>query len=112
MLEKGIRIGSRDIANRVVLQPMEGCDCLEDGSPSELTQAKYDSAAMSGAGVIWCEATAVCPEGRTNLRQMYLTDANVGSFAGLVGRVKEKALKECGVEPLVLLQLTHSGRQS
>ncbi len=112
MLEKGIRIGSKDISNRVVLQPMEGCDCLEDGSPSELTQAKYDSAAMSGAGVIWCEATAVCPEGRTNLRQMYLTDANVGSFAGLVGRMKEKAVKECGIEPLILLQLTHSGRQS
>ena len=31
--------------NRIVFQPMEGCDCNEDGSPGELTIKKYIKAA-------------------------------------------------------------------
>jgi len=44
---------------------MEGCDCNPDGSPSELTIAKYKKAAASGAGIVWFEANAVCPEDMT-----------------------------------------------
>ena len=44
MIENAIRIGEKTICNRVVLQPMEGCDCNEDGSPSELTVEKYKKA--------------------------------------------------------------------
>ena len=40
MINESIKIGSKVIPNRVVLQPMEGCDCHEDGSPSELTIEK------------------------------------------------------------------------
>ena len=111
-LTDALTIGGKSVYNRVVLQPMEGCDCNEDGSPSELTEAKYLTAAASGAGIIWCEATAVCPEGRTNRRQMFLTDENIGSFRMLVEKMRETAGKETGTEPLILLQLTHSGRQS
>ena len=56
-------LGTHTAENRVVFQPMEGCDCLEDGTPSELTVQKYLRAARGGAGVIWFEACAVCPEG-------------------------------------------------
>ena len=49
MLNETVFIGGKEIANRVVLQPMEGCDCNEDGSPSELTIEKYLKAAKSGA---------------------------------------------------------------
>ena len=66
MMNNPIVIGNKKIDNRVVLQPMEGCDCNTDGSPSELTFEKYMKAAQSGAGTVWFEANAVCPEGRTD----------------------------------------------
>ena len=91
---------------------MEGCDCNTDGTPSELTVAKYHSAARSGAGLIWVEACAVCPEGRTTPRQMMLTSENVGAFKSFIANLRQIALDECGVKPIFILQLTHSGRQS
>ena len=112
MIENAIQIGKKTICNRVVLQPMEGCDCNTDGSPSELTREKYIRAARSGAGLIWFEANAVCPEGRTNPRQMMLTEDNLPSFKNLLQEMREIAKKECGISPIFILQLTHSGRQS
>ena len=112
MIHSPIQIGKTRICNRVVLQPMEGCDCNADGSPSELTIDKYIKAAQSGAGLIWFEANAVCPEGRTNPRQMMLTKGNLPKFKELLTRIREIAEKECGIKPILILQLTHSGRQS
>ena len=112
MLNTPYRICPYTIPNRVVLQPMEGCDCLENGAPSELTIAKYIKAAQSGAGLIWFEANAVCPEGRTNVRQMMLTEQNAATFRALLAQMRQIAREECGTEPIILLQLTHSGRQS
>ena len=112
MIENAIQIGEKMIDNRVVLQPMEGCDCNVDGSPSELTVEKYKKAARSGAGLVWFEANAVCPEGRTNPRQMMLTKDNLPFFKNLLQEMREIAKKECGISPIFILQLTHSGRQS
>ncbi len=112
MIEKTIQIEKNKISNRVVLQPMEGCDCNLDGSPSDLTVEKYLRAARSGAGVVWFEANAVCPEGRTNPRQMMLTEENLPKFNGLLSEMRKIAKEECGISPTFILQLTHSGRQS
>ena len=112
MIEKSIRVGQKNICNRVVLQPMEGCDCNLDGSPSELTLEKYRKAARSGAGVVWFEANAVCPEGRTNPRQMMLTADNLPKFQSLLTEMRQIAEEECGISQTFILQLTHSGRQS
>jgi len=112
MIKSNIQVGGYDIPNRVVLQPMEGCDCNTDGSPSELTRDKYLRAARSGAGLVWFEANAVCPEGRTNPRQMMLTKENLPQFKALLTEMREIARTECGIEPVFILQLTHSGRQS
>lgn len=112
MIENAIQIGKRICYNRVVLQPMEGCDCNTDGSPSELTREKYIRAARSGAGLIWFEANAVCPEGRTNPRQMMLTKDNLPKFKELILKMRQIAKEECGKSPIFILQLTHSGRQS
>ena len=112
MINEPIKIDRISFENRVVLQPMEGCDCNEDGSPSELTIAKYMKAARSCAGLVWFEANAVCPEGRTNPRQLMLTKENLPSFRALLKEMRRVAKEECGVEPLMILQLTHSGRQS
>ena len=112
MIHQSIQIGSATIQNRVVLQPMEGCDCNPDGSPGELTVAKYLRAAESGAGLIWLEACAVCPEGRTNTRQMMLTKDTLPAFKTLVEDMRRTAYETCGIRPVLILQLTHSGRQS
>jgi 2,4-dienoyl-CoA reductase-like NADH-dependent reductase (Old Yellow Enzyme family) len=112
IINSSFRVGEHVIPNRVVFQPMEGCDCHEDGSPHELTVTKYMKAARSGAGLIWFEACAVCPEGRTNVRQMMLTRDNAESFRTLVSEIKRTARNECGISPILILQLTHSGRQS
>lgn len=112
MLQRTLFVGSKCLPNRIVLQPMEGCDCNTDGSPSDLTIAKYIRAVQSGAGLIWFEANAVCPEGRTNPRQMMLTTENLPVFRELLQKLREIARKECGSEPVFILQLTHSGRQS
>lgn len=112
MLSSSIHIGAYTLANRVVFQPMEGCDCREDGTPSELTVEKYLKAARSGAALIWFEANAVCPEGRTNPRQMMLTRDNLPAFRALLEDMRRIAAEECGIRPVMILQLTHSGRQS
>ncbi|MDE6274117.1 MAG: flavin oxidoreductase/NADH oxidase, partial [Clostridiales bacterium] len=104
--------GNRQINNRVVFQPMEGCDCNTDGTPSEFTKEKYRSFMKSKAGIVWFEANAVCEEGRTNPHQMMLTKENLPSFRAFVQELKELALRENDFVPLMLIQLTHSGRQS
>ncbi len=112
LINESIRLGQKQVHNRVVFQPMEGCDCLEDGSPSELTKAKYVSFVKSGAGIVWFEANSVCEEGKTNARQMSLTKENLPVFRDFLNELKEIAQKENGFVPLMLIQLTHSGRQS
>ena len=110
--ERQIDLGGITAANRIVIQPMEGCDCEESGAPSGLTIKKYLSFANSGAGLIWFEANAVTKEGRTNPRQMMLTEENLPVFQSLVAQVKAIAKEKFGFEPLLIIQLTHSGRQS
>lgn len=111
-LNSPLMFEGKHLPNRVVFQPMEGCDCSELGTLGELTIAKYMNAAKSGAGLIWMEANAVCPEGRANPRQMMLTEENLPQFRTLVSQMREAAMTACGISPVILLQLTHSGRQS
>lgn len=112
MLERRIRFEGKTIYNAAVLQPMEGCNCLGDGSPSPLTVEKYLRSAKSGAGTIWFEANAVCKEGRATTRQMMITHENLKLFKELVSKVKRTCMRENGFEPFLILQLTHSGRHS
>ena len=112
MLNSPIKFKSKTINNRAVFQPMEGCDCLENGAPSELTVNKYIAAAESGVGIVWFEACAVCPEGRTSKRQMWLTEENLSDFKALVANMRKITREKFGYDQFLILQLTHSGRQS
>ena len=112
MLNSSFLLDKVNIPNRVVFQPMEGCDCNSDGSPSELTSEKYRRAAASGAGIVWFEACAVCAEGRTNQGQLRLTEENADSFKALLCEMRKIAETETGIRQFFVLQLTHSGRQS
>lgn len=112
LIDTPIKIYGKEIPNRVLFQPMEGCDGEENGAVGELTRRRYLRFAKSGAGVIWFEATAVTAEGRANPRQLYINDETAESYKSLVAEIKETAMRECGFEPLVIVQLTHSGRFS
>lgn len=98
--------------NRIVIQPMEGCDGNLDGSISDLTRRRYMRFAKSGAGVIWFEAVAVCEQARANPRQLWLNENTADSFKHLLTEIKETCLKENGFSPVIIMQATHSGRYS
>lgn len=106
-----IKINNFDIQNRLLVQPMEGYDSEADGSPSELTRRRYLRYAKGGSGVIWYEAIAVSPEGRSNPNQLFINENNLEYFRALNLEVREAAA-ENGNHPLLVAQLTHSGRYS
>ena len=112
ILQKKLTFGKHEMHNRIVIQPMEGCDGTADGRPAELTLRRYDRFARSGAGLIWAEAVAITPEGRANPRQLWLTRDNLDDYKRFVYDMKQTCLKENGFEPIVIMQATHSGRYS
>lgn len=112
VLVSSISVSGKSVPNRIAIQPMEGCDGTADGDFGELTHRRYDRFAKSGAGLIWFEATAICREGRANPRQLMLTEENLDSYKREVEHVRETALRENGINPLLILQATHSGRYS
>ena len=111
-LSKSLRVGRKEIPNRLACQAMEGCDGTASGSPDVLTQRRYDRFAKGGAGLIWFEATAVMEEGRANPRQLWIHRENLDDFKRQVQSIKETGLKANGYEPIVVMQATHSGRYS
>lgn len=114
VLKKPLEVCGRTIANPLVINPMEGCDSYPDGSPGELTKRRYGRFSGGMCGIIWVEATAVLHEGRANPRQLYINRKNAGEFAKLCDDIRENAARKHPdvTVPLLILQLTHSGRYS
>ena len=112
ILSTPCRTAGHTLPNRIVYQPMEGCDGTEDGTPGELTVRRYCRFAHGGPGLIWFEATAILPQARANPRQMMLTEKNRDAYKRLLSEMREISVRENGYAPLVICQLTHSGRYS
>lgn len=112
VLFESVDCGEITLPNRIALQPMEGCDGTPEGSPGELTHARYRRFSEGGAGLIWLEAVAVVPEGRANPRQLHINENNIDDFRRLVSEIKENSMKKNGFEAKVIMQATHSGRYS
>jgi 2,4-dienoyl-CoA reductase (NADPH2) len=106
-----LTIDGFSIQNRFVVQPMEGYDSEPDGSPSPLTKRRYLRYAEGGSGIIWFEATAVSADGRSNPGQLMITSGNLESYKSLVSETRMAASKK-GFNPVLVIQLTHSGRYS
>jgi len=106
-----VQVAGRTLANRMAVLPMEGADAEADGSPTPITARRYERYAAGGASLVWFEATAVTPEGRSNPHQLMLSAETKAAFKRLVGRVR-KAARAAGRNPVLILQLTHSGRFS
>lgn len=103
--------GGFDVHNRLVVQPMEGYDSENDGSPSDLTKRRYLRYAEGGSGIIWMEAVSVNSEGRSNPHQLWLNKKNSSGFSYLNEEIRKNAGRN-SFSPLLVLQLTHSGRYS
>ncbi|MBN1804882.1 MAG: FAD-dependent oxidoreductase [Sedimentisphaerales bacterium] len=114
ILAKPVRAGNMAIPNSLAVHPMEGCDGDSQGRPGKLTLRRYERFAAGGAGLLWVEATAVVPEGRANPRQLWLHEKNKDSFRAMVEMVRKTAAEANGPKhrPVMVLQLTHSGRYS
>lgn len=103
-----------EVANRLIVQPMEGFDSDENGVPGELAFRRYGRYAAGGSGMIWFEACSVVPEGRSNPHQMMITPQTVPTLKKLTDYIRKTAEETYGPQhrPFLVLQLTHSGRYS
>ena len=105
LISTPIDIYGKTAENRVLFQPMEGCDGTDDGAVDELTRRRYLRFAEGAPGIIWFEATAVCNEGRANPRQLYITEDTVDSFKTMVSEIKAKSKALHGFEPLIIVHV-------
>jgi 2,4-dienoyl-CoA reductase-like NADH-dependent reductase (Old Yellow Enzyme family) len=109
-----LAIGRLTAGNRLLIQPMEGCDGTVDGHPDELTFRRYRRFGAGGARVVWGEAAAICEEGRANPRQLLVTEHTAGGLEQMLRECRQAHREACGHDRdlVVGLQLTHSGRYS
>ena len=111
-LKQPIKIGKYTAANRIEYQPMEGQDSDLEGTPTEQTFKRYTELAKGGAALLWFEAVSVCQDGKSNPYQLCITDENVSEFKRLVKTMKDACKEANGFEPIIIIQLNHSGRYS
>lgn len=114
VLGRPVRIGGLEAPNSLAVHPMEGCDGTPDGNPDELTFRRYRRFGAGGAGLLWFEATAVLGEARANPHQLCLTEKNLPQFEKLLTTTRRVCRETSGTShsPIMVLQLTHSGRYS
>jgi len=113
-LARPAHAGPLRLPNAIATHPVEGCDGSARGAPEALTCRRYDRFARGGSGLIWLEAAAVVHEGRANPRQLWLHEETADDFARLRRLIADSADDELGADhrPVVVAQLTHSGRYS
>ena len=114
LLSTPVRLGELTAPNRFAVHPMEGFDSGEKGEPGELAFRRYRRYAAGGYGLIWFEATAVLFEARSNPQQLWINADSVGAFRDLVAETRRTAADAFGSDhkPVLVLQITHSGRYS
>jgi 2,4-dienoyl-CoA reductase-like NADH-dependent reductase (Old Yellow Enzyme family) len=101
-----LSLRSLELPNRIVVSPM--CQySASDGSPTDWHWAHLGSLALSGAGLLCIEATAVTPEGRITPSDLGLySDANEDGLAAVLRMIR-------AVAPIrVAVQLAHAGRKA
>ncbi|MBV9117210.1 MAG: NADH:flavin oxidoreductase/NADH oxidase, partial [Acetobacteraceae bacterium] len=101
-----LSIGGLHLANRIVIAPM--CQySAEDGNATDWHMIHLGHLALSGAGLMILEATAVSPEGRISPQDLGLyDDANEAALGRVLAAVR-------AYSPMpVAIQLSHAGRKA
>ena len=110
-MQQPIALYGRQLDNRWTILPMEGWDCNADGVPTDFTLRRWKNFASSGASLIaGVEAAAVMHEGRSNPRQLMVSEKSLPVLAESVKVMRKIRREQFGAEAVIGLQLTHSGR--
>lgn len=101
-----IKLGSVNISNRIVISPMCQYSAV-DGNVNEWHHAHLGSLSLSGAGLLFIEATSITPEGRITPGCVGLyNDQNFAALKKLIDYLR-------AVSPIKLaIQLGHAGRKA
>jgi 2,4-dienoyl-CoA reductase-like NADH-dependent reductase (Old Yellow Enzyme family) len=100
-----LSLGNLTLANRIVIAPM--CQySAEDGTPGDWHLIHLGHLALSGAGMLILEATAVSPEGRITPGCLGLySDANEAGLARVLAALRAHS-------PIAIaMQIAHAGRK-
>lgn len=100
------KVGSLDLRNRIVIAPM--CQySAEDGRATDWHVIHLGSLALSGAGLLIIEATAVLPEGRISPDDLGLwSDETEEALGRVVATVRRHS------DMPIAIQLAHAGRKA
>jgi 2,4-dienoyl-CoA reductase-like NADH-dependent reductase (Old Yellow Enzyme family)/thioredoxin reductase len=106
MLFSPYKIGTLELANRIVMAPMATYYGTSDGYVTDRNIAYYAERARGGVGYITMEHTAVAPNGRAGIGMPCLyDDSYVPGIARLIDAVHREGAK-------IVVQLNHGGRQA
>src|SRR3954453_148060 len=100
-----LMIGNLRLANRIIIAPM--CQySAQDGQATDWHLIHLGHLALSGAGLMILEATAVSPEGRISPQDLGLySDADEAALARVLAAIRAHS-------PIpVAIQLSHAGRK-
>ena len=101
-----LKIGSLELENRIVIAPMCQYSSV-DGDASDWHTIHLGHLALSGAGLLTIEATAVLPEGRITPADLGLySDANEAALARVLAAVRGQSAMP------IAMQLGHAGRKA
>ena len=106
MLFSPIKLGPLALPNRIAVAPM--CQySAEDGRPTDWHMMHLGQLAISGAGLLIIEATAVTPEGRITYADLGLwSDEHAAALAPVVNAMRKHS-------PIkIAVQLSHAGRKA
>ena len=106
LLFSPIQLGQVSLANRIMISPMCQYTAV-DGRMNDWHQAHLGSLALSGAGLLCIEASAISPEGR-------ITPGCVGLYDDPSQQALKKVVDSIrAVSPIkVAIQLGHAGRKA
>ncbi len=105
-LFKPLQIGNLAIPNRIVIAPMCQYSATE-GTPGDWHMIHLGSLALSGAGLLIIEATAVVPEGRITPGDLGLySDENEAGIARILAAARTHSHIK------IAMQLAHAGRKA
>ncbi|SHG61944.1 NADH:flavin oxidoreductase/NADH oxidase [Massilia sp. CF038] len=100
------KIGPLELSNRIIIAPM--CQySAEEGSATDWHLIHLGNLALSGAGLLILEATAVSPEARISPADLGLySDANEEALARMLATIRRHSDIPVG------MQISHAGRKA
>lgn len=100
------RLGGVDLANRILVSPMNMYSAGDDGVPTDFHLSHLGSKAMGGAGLVMAEMTAVSRSGRITPACVGLyTEEQVAGWRRITDFIHSHSQAKAGV------QLGHAGRK-